>query len=1178
MTYVFLVNGVVKTLQPGFSIKEGPNGRNLFDGRMLSLDGSFRLEVGDAIDLTEDGTRIYGGTIDQPAEAGFGGTGATAAIDLRVSAVDFNEIADRREVTLDIVAGNVKAALVALEPFYDDYGVTLDAGQANGPALPALPYRGEKLRDVLNQISALTNHKWTWEIDYTKVLRFTEIASAATPFDVEDADVEDHVDGDITVEQPTASEYGNFITVWAGTGQQEVTDPFIGNGVTTAFLLRYTLASHRGYITNGVANEPIGVTAPPYWVHDPVAGTITRSSAPANLSAISIIYTAQYPFSVFADGGAIPSLLKEKSYDAPTVFDRTVAQGLADAYLVRDMRVPRTVRYATFNTGIHPGQAQTIAIAKRDLTGLWTITDVEIKNTTGNLAKRFVTAVEGTILPASVGETVMAWGGSSGASAASGTVTVVTSGGVGGAGTAGRVAKWATTTTLTDTTDVPFLSLPNTFSTGQIISGTEAYLYFVESDQGADLKRWRWNATGGVFTLQTINDAATAIQATPLSITRAGALTVLLSVAAPSFSGAGSALTALNASNLASGTVAAARMPALTGDVTSTVGTVATALAAGSASVLNSGNLAYARMPSGSGTWTATPTISGAVTLQSTLGVTGVATFTTHILPATTDTSDIGRYDRIWSQAYISQLNAIVYALNTQTLFGGYSTIGKNAGSFAADVASAATTIDFGQAMTVGHFILVRAHDTVGTIRAEYVTVGSLVSGTTYNVTRDLAAANSPDPIWASGTPYLVLGASGDGRIDLFAYDGKPRIQFVTQGATYNAQTDRVIIGNLNGYYGYATDVYGMAAGLAAGENITIDPTNGVRIRSGTTDYAKMSGTTFTLGAPGGNRVAWDGTDLTVVSGALTIDGTGVHLAPPTTAVFSLTKSFGFTAATGALGLSGYDDTGSRGQLLHSVWTGSGNRPAQIGLLVQAKASPTAFDNAFFNLGATGSSPSTASLFAGTATFQVDALTITGTTMSVGSELRASLITQPSGGFLYPGSASGLGDHQTTFYLASTSAIGGGLLTNSTFDAAGGFVARAGGGGAASGNVFSINWTGAVAQLWIDTSNVGNITLTSDRRVKRNIAPIGVGLAEILRLQPQSFEWLGEKDTPGPQYGLIAQDVAAVLPSITTHMTGLQTDRARDGLWRVDYVALVPVLVRAVQELEAEIADLRKAV
>lgn len=57
---------------------------------------------------------------------------------------------------------------------------------------------------------------------------------------------------------------------------------------------------------------------------------------------------------------------------------------------------------------------------------------------------------------------------------------------------------------------------------------------------------------------------------------------------------------ATNATNIASGTLPAGRLPALAGDVTTSVGTAATTLAAGSASNLNSGTLAAARGGAGS--------------------------------------------------------------------------------------------------------------------------------------------------------------------------------------------------------------------------------------------------------------------------------------------------------------------------------------------------------------------------------------------------------------------------------------------------------------------------------------------------------------------------------------------------------------------------------------------------
>lgn len=78
-------------------------------------------------------------------------------------------------------------------------------------------------------------------------------------------------------------------------------------------------------------------------------------------------------------------------------------------------------------------------------------------------------------------------------------------------------------------------------------------------------------------------------------------------------SSAGSAaltLAAASASVLNSGTLPAGRLPALTGDVTSSAGSAATTLAAGSASNLNSGTLAAARMPALTGDVT---TSAGAV-------------------------------------------------------------------------------------------------------------------------------------------------------------------------------------------------------------------------------------------------------------------------------------------------------------------------------------------------------------------------------------------------------------------------------------------------------------------------------------------------------------------------------------------------------------------------------------
>jgi hypothetical protein len=196
-----------------------------------------------------------------------------------------------------------------------------------------------------------------------------------------------------------------------------------------------------------------------------------------------------------------------------------------------------------------------------------------------------------------------------------------------------------------------------------------------------------------------------------------------------------------------------------------------------------------------------------------------------NLLPDATDTRDLGSSTRLWRKGWLSELDAVLFAENTVTVIGGWLLIGKNEGAFPADVTNAAATIDFGKAMTPNDFVLCRAAGAV-----EYLQVGTLVSGTTYNVTRNLdgTGANA----WPAGSVFVVLGNTGDGRIELNAYD-TPRISIIEQGATYNAQTERVRIGDLNGSFGISSELHGFAAGNYAGGNyLRYDPTNGFVIKA----------------------------------------------------------------------------------------------------------------------------------------------------------------------------------------------------------------------------------------------------------------------------------------------------------------------------------------------------------
>ena len=104
-------------------------------------------------------------------------------------------------------------------------------------------------------------------------------------------------------------------------------------------------------------------------------------------------------------------------------------------------------------------------------------------------------------------------------------------------------------------------------------------------------------------------------------------------------------------------------------------------------------------------------------------------------------------------------------------------------------------------------------------------------------------------------------------------------------------------------------------------------------------------------------------------------------------------------------------------------------------------------------------------------------------------------------------------------------------------------------------NFFSAGLGGSTANIVAAT---GVYNATSDERLKKDIVVIPYGLAEVLKMKPSKFKWV-LSDQPG--LGFIAQDVAAVLPDLVS------TDS--EGLMGVNYDGIIPVLVKAFQELNA---------
>jgi len=133
--------------------------------------------------------------------------------------------------------------------------------------------------------------------------------------------------------------------------------------------------------------------------------------------------------------------------------------------------------------------------------------------------------------------------------------------------------------------------------------------------------------------------------------------------------------------------------------------------------------------------------------------------------------------------------------------------------------------------------------------------------------------------------------------------------------------------------------------------------------------------------------------------------------------------------------------------------------------------------------------------------------------------------------------------------------------------------------GAYQGHSFNIYWTGSAARLWIDTTDLGSIQLSSDYRVKKDVQTQATdALSRIAKIRPvtytyadyEPFSWKADGVL---REGFIAHELAEVIPSA---VEGEKDAPNQIQSLKVD--ALCSVLVKAIQEQQAIIEQLTQRV
>lgn len=401
MIFDLTIGGTAKELRAGtFSLRETTNRRCTATFEITSLDRSYRPAEGAEVIIEEDSVRIFGGLIDRPTESALAGC-KRPGIATAVNAIDFTVYAERRFFNGTLAAGTLKSQLTTLVTLLSGYGVTLDAGQVNGPSLPDLTYDYRRLDQVLNELMTLTadaGQPFIWEISYTKVLSAYQPSTEAAPFDLV-GDTLPEVIGDIEVETSRSNQYANRIILKVQPKTEIEREETFTEGVDTyPYEPQYTPFKTYGYITHQGIFETLRIPPDPNtasWTWDPTTGQLTRDAGAPGTGEVTVFkFDGTFAGSWIAEDAAEIAAVGiwEKVLVFESIPNDTTGQAFANAELAKRIAAIKTVKYVTWEKGLSIGQQQTINVSARNVNGAAVIVDLVSTDLVHRL-RRSVTAV-----------------------------------------------------------------------------------------------------------------------------------------------------------------------------------------------------------------------------------------------------------------------------------------------------------------------------------------------------------------------------------------------------------------------------------------------------------------------------------------------------------------------------------------------------------------------------------------------------------------------------------------------------------------------------------------------------------------------------------------------------------------------------------------------------------------
>jgi len=165
-----------------------------------------------------------------------------------------------------------------------------------------------------------------------------------------------------------------------------------------------------------------------------------------------------------------------------------------------------------------------------------------------------------------------------------------------------------------------------------------------------------------------------------------------------------------------------------------------------------------------------------------------------------------------------------------------------------------------------------------------------------------------------------------------------------------------------------------------------------------------------------------------------------------------------------------------------------------------------------------------------------------------------------------------------TYGSAAIFGPGGSAWDTAGYVKAVGFYCRSGTTGSWTGSNFNIQWTGSAANLWVDSTNVGAISTTSDYRLKVVEGALTGCLDRIEALNPISHRWKNTgifKDDGKSHHSFLAHEVQAVIPTAATFSKDSLKEDGSPEYQALIVQEIIPDIVGAIKELSAIVKSMQ---